>query len=526
MGENYARQEEAQFAELEKSVQQWFASPRFRHTKRPFSAQQVASMRGTIQDVPASSFTAKKLYSMLRGSFEKGEYNHTFGALDTVQVVQMAKYLSCVYVSGWQCSSTASTSNEPGPDFADYPADTVPNKVEQLFRAQLFHDRRQREERSRMTHEQRVNNKPIDYLRPIIADGDTGFGGVTSVMKLVKMHVLAGAAGVHIEDQGVGVKKCGHMGGKVLVPMREHFDRMAAARLQCDIMGVETVLIARTDACSATFLTSNIDPRDHPFILGSTADIGPSEGCANEAEWIVKANLKTYPNCIADAMKAAGKPKEQIAAWLKESNKLSNSQARARAASLGFGSVFWCWEAPRAREGYYRVQGSTAYSTARAIAFAPISDVIWMETATPDIHEADEFASGVHAVVPHQMLAYNLSPSFNWSAVKGMDDNAIRQFQKELGKRGFTWHFITLAGFHTNALAIDQFAKAYAGPDGVLSYVQMIQREEKRLNIETLTHQKWSGAEMMDNAMMIATGGGISTASLKGATEDQFHSKL
>jgi isocitrate lyase len=527
MGENLARQEAAEYAALEKSIEQWWATPRFKHTKRPFSAKQVASLRGTIADVPASSFTAKKLYTLLRGSFEKGEYAHTFGALDPVQVIQMAKYLSCVYVSGWQCSSTASTSNEPGPDFADYPADTVPNKVEQLFRAQMFHDRRQREERSRMTLEQRAKTPAIDFLRPIIADGDTGFGGVTSVMKLVKMHVLAGAAGIHIEDQGVGVKKCGHMGGKVLIPVREHIDRMSAARLQCDIMGVETVLIARTDACSATFLTTNIDPRDHPFILGSTVDIGPCEGCSiGETEWTKKAQLKTYPTAVADAMKAAGKSADQIKSWLKEANAMSNTQARARAGQLGFSGVFWCWDTPRAREGYYRVQGCTEYSIARAIAFAPVSDCIWMETATPDIHEADEFARGVHAAVPHQMLAYNLSPSFNWSGMKGMDDNAIRQFQKELGKRGFTWHFITLAGFHTNALAIDQFAKAYAGPDGVLSYVTMIQREEKRLNVETLTHQKWSGAELMDNAMMIATGGGSSTASLKGATEDQFHAKL
>jgi len=527
MGENLARQEAAEFAALEKTIEQWWSTPRFKHTKRPFSAKQVASLRGTIQDVPASSYTAKKLYSLLRTSFEKGEYAHTFGALDPVQVVQMAKYLSCVYVSGWQCSSTASTSNEPGPDFADYPANTVPNKVEQLFRAQLFHDRRQREERSRMTIEERAKTPAIDFLRPIIADGDTGFGGVTSVMKLVKMHVLAGAAGIHIEDQGVGVKKCGHMGGKVLIPVREHVDRMAAARLQCDIMNVETVLIARTDACSATFLTTNIDPRDHPFILGSTVDIGPCEGSSlGEAEWTSKAKLKTFGEAVAEALKAAGKSQDVIKQWLKESLRLSNTQARAKAASLGV-KIFWDWDAPRAREGYYRVQGSTEYSIMRAIAFSVISDVIWMETATPDIHEADEFARGVHAVVPHQMLAYNLSPSFNWSAVKGMDDNAIRQFQKELGKRGFTWHFITLAGFHSNALMIDQFAKAYAGPDGVLSYVTMIQREEKRLQVETLTHQKWSGAEMMDNAMMIATGGGASTASLKGATEDQFkHSKM
>jgi len=379
-----------------------------------------------------------------------------------------------------------------------------------------------------MSHEERVKTPVVDYLRPIIADGDTGFGGVTSVMKLVKMHVLAGAAGVHIEDQGVGVKKCGHMGGKVLIPVREHVDRMAAARLQCDIMGVETVLIARTDACSATFLTTNIDPRDHAFILGSTADVGPCEGCSGgEVDWMKKAKLMTYSDAVAAAMKKAGKAQDAINAWVKESKKLSNSQARARAAAIGFGTVFWDWDAPRAREGYYRVQGCTEYSIMRGIAFSVISDVIWMETATPDIHEADEFSRGVHTVAPHQMLAYNLSPSFNWSAVKGMDDNAIRQFQKELGKRGFTWHFITLAGFHSNALMIDQFAKAYAGPDGVLSYVTMIQREERRLGVETLTHQKWSGAEMMDNAMMIATGGGISTASLKGATEDQFkHSKM
>ena len=439
----------------------------------------------------------------------------------------MAKYLSCVYVSGWQSSSTASTSNEPGPDFADYPADTVPNKVEQLFRAQLFHDRRQHEERSRMTHEERAKTAPVDYLRPIIADGDTGFGGVTSVMKLVKMQVLAGAAGIHIEDQGVGVKKCGHMGGKVLIPVREHIDRLSAARLQCDIMGVETVLIARTDACSATFLTSNIDARDHPFILGSTNPAcGAAEDAKDEADWMNQAKLKTYPRTIADAMKQAGKSDAQISSWLKECASLSNAQARKRAAALGFGNVFWDWDAPRAREGYYRVEGSVDYSVARAVAFSPLADCIWMETATPDIQEADEFATKVHAIVPHQMLAYNLSPSFNWSAMKGMDDNAIRRFQKELGKRGFTWHFITLAGFHCNALSIDQFSKAYAGPDGVFAYVSMIQREEKRLGVETLTHQKWSGAEMMDNAMMIATGGGISTASLKGATEDQFKSHL
>ena len=439
----------------------------------------------------------------------------------------MAKYLPCVYVSGWQSSSTASTSNEPGPDFADYPADTVPKKVEQLFRAQLYHDRRQMEERSRMTHEQRLKTAAIDYLRPIIADGDTGFGGITSVMKLVKMQVLAGAAGIHIEDQGVGLKKCGHMGTKVLVPMREHVDRLSAARLQCDIMGTETVLVARTDSCAATFITNNIDPRDHPFILGATEQSsGPFSECTNGEEWLQNAKLKTYPQCIADAMVAEGKPQTQVEGWLKESKAMSHHSAVSRATALGFGHIFWCWEIPRAREGYYQVQGSIEYSVARAIAFSPVADVIWMETSVPNIDDADRFARGVHAAVPHQMLAYNLSPSFNWSGVKSMTDEVIRNFQNELGKRGFAWHFITLAGFHANALAIDQFAKAYSGPDGVLAYVQMVQREESRLGVETLLHQKWSGAELADKIMMTVTAGGCSTSSLKGATEDQFHSQV
>jgi isocitrate lyase len=536
---------------------------------------------------------ADAFYARLRELFEQRKSITTFGPYSPGQAVAMKRMgIEGIYLGGWATSAKGSIVEDPGPDLASYPLSQVPDEAAGLVRALLTADRNQTFARLRMSPEKLAATPNHDFRPFIIADADTGHGGDAHVRNLIRRFVEVGVPGYHIEDQRPGSKKCGHQGGKVLVAEDEQIKRLNAARFQLDIMGVPGLIVARTDAESATLLESNSDERDQPFLLGATnidlptykvayvallkklhdAGIEPLNGyllyAVSEGEyaeafawlsraglpaiieeaaalyrrdpttnvdtlldkvsarmadaWQAEAGVKTYAQAVADVMTFRRNEGEELAMsvdeWLAFAGRASFHSAKARARSLGI-HIIWDCERPRTPEGYYQVQGGIEFAIAKSMAAAPFADLLWMETKTADLADAREFAEAIHAVFPDQMLAYNLSPSFNWDTT-GMSDDQMRSFPEELGKMGFVFNFITYGGHQIDGLAGEEFASALKH-EGMLALARL-QRKFRLLESPYTTPQTLVGGPRMDGALAACSGRTATTTAMgKGSTQFQ-----
>jgi len=574
-------------------IKGWMESDRFRGIRRLHSPRQVAQQRGAITtDYPVAREAAAAFHRRLRELFSEGRSITTFGPYSPGQAVAMKRAgIEGIYLGGWATSAKGSIDEDPGPDLASYPLSQVPNEAATIVRALLTADRNQGFARSRMRVAEREGTPAVDFRPFIIADADTGHGGDAHVRNLVRRFAEVGVPGVHIEDQRPGTKKCGHQGGKVLVPVDEQIKRLNAARFQLDIMGVPGIVVARTDAESASLLDGDGDGRDHPFILGATNlsvpsyrtaflafhralyDAGVEEATGHvlydvrddalsEARgwlegagvlaavaeagaqaragdvdmdkivdqvgqvlvdaWQADANLQTFPQAVAEVIRFRGDEGEELPMTLDEwqafAREASLDQARAKADELGL-EVFWEAEKARTPEGYYQILGGIDYAIAKSLAVAPYADILWMETETADLADARRFADAVHAVYPEQMLAYNLSPSFNWDTT-GMNDDEMRAFPIELGKMGFVFNFITYGGHQIDGLAAEELSQGLL-EDGMLALARL-QRKFRLLESPYRTPQTLVGGPRLDAALSASTGRTATTKAMgKGSTQFQ-----
>jgi isocitrate lyase len=573
---------------------EWLSSPRFEGITRLYSARQVVEQRGTIQDDYTIARTAAgAFFERLKELFASGKSITTFGPYSPGQAVAMKRIgIEGIYLGGWATSAKGSVTEDPGADLASYPLSQVPDEAAPIVRALLTADKNQRYARSKMSEAERKASREVDYRPFIIADADTGHGGDAHVRNLIRRFVEVGVAGYHIEDQKPGCKKCGHQGGKVLVPQDEQIKRLNAARFQLDIMKVPGIIIARTDAEAATLLDGRGDERDHPFILGATRvdipsckvatlavhkvfyelgieeinghllykvpdsayeeafawlerigviaaikeavaahaadrslDVGPSleKVTANMLEtWEVEAGLKTYGRAVAEAMAfhidEGSDFDMNVDEWLDWSSRVSFPEAREKARSMGV-NVIWDYEISRTPEGYYPIDGGIEYAIARSLNVAPFADIVWMETKTADLADAKQFADAVHAEYPEQMLAYNLSPSFNWDTT-GMSDEEMSAFPAEIGKLGFVFNFITYGGHQVDGMAAEEFATALK-QDGMLALARL-QRKIRLVESPYRTPQSLVGGARLDGALMASTGRVSTTVAMgKGSTQVQ-----
>ena len=411
---------------------------RFEGIKRDYSEKEVEKLQGTFNiEYTLSKLLSRKLWDLLNTE----SYVSTLGSLSGNQAVQHAKAgLKAIYLSGWQVAADANTAGEMYPDQSLYPYDSAPKLVEAMNNALIRADQIQHMEIT----EGKINEKnKLDFHMPIIADGEAGFGGPLNVFELTKKFIKAGAAGVHFEDQLASEKKCGHMGGKVLVPTQTMIKNLKSARLAADVMRVPLIILARTDANAAKLITNDFDDNDKPFLTGK-----------------------------------------------------------------------------RSPEGFYYVKNGLDQAISRGLAYAPFSDLIWCETSKPNLEEAKRFSEAIHKEFPKKILAYNCSPSFNWK--KNLSEKEIENFSGEIGKMGYKFQFITLAGFHAQNHAIFDLAKKYK-QQGMKAYskLQQLEFESEKDGYTATKHQREVGTSYFDAISNVISSGKSSTTAMKDSTENE-----
>jgi isocitrate lyase len=416
--------------EILRLEEQW-KSDRFKGINRPYTAEDVCRLRGSVQiEHTLARMGAERLWQLINTE----EYIHALGALTGNQAMQQIKAgLKAIYLSGWQVAADANLSGQMYPDQSLYPANSVPHVVKRINQVLQRADQIQHSEGKGDTY----------WFAPIVADMEAGFGGPLNVFELTKAMIEAGAGGIHLEDQLSSEKKCGHLGGKVLLPTQTSIRNLIAARLATDVMGIPTVIIARTDANAANLITSDADPYDHPFLVGE-----------------------------------------------------------------------------RSPEGFYYTKAGLDQAIARGMAYAPYADMIWCETSEPNIDEARRFAEEIHKEFPGKLLAYNCSPSFNWE--KKLDNETIANFQKELGRMGYRFQFVTLAGFHALNYSMFELARGYKD-SGMTAYSELQQAEfaAEKNGYSATKHQREVGTGYFDEVSQVISGGNSSTTALKGSTEEE-----
>ena len=413
--------------------QQWTTNPRWAGIKRDYTAKDVTRLRGSVAiEHTLARRGAEKLWT----SLHETEPVRALGALTGNQALQQAKAgLKAIYLSGWQVAADANIAGQMYPDQSLYPANSVPHVVKRINQTLQRADQIQTLEGTGET----------DYFLPIVADAEAGFGGALNAFELMKSMIESGAAGVHFEDQLASEKKCGHLGGKVLVPTKQFVNTLKSARLAADVSGVPTLLIARTDANAAKLLTNDIDPYDHATLTGE-----------------------------------------------------------------------------RTPEGFFKIKDGIQSAIGRGLAYAPYADLVWCETSHPDLEEAKQFAEAIRKEYPNKLLAYNCSPSFNWT--RHLDATTIAKFQTELGAMGYKFQFVTLAGFHALNHSMFTLAKGYSEL-GMTAYADLQDREfDSEIQGYTATkHQREVGTGYFDQVSQVITGGTSSTLAMEGSTEqDQF----